>query len=417
MPVDGHFNPLTGIAMHFKSLGHDVRWYCSNTYEKKLATMDIPLYPFVNAREVNSENLYTIYPEAVDMKGIKAIKFAWEKVFLDNIGNHCEDIKDIYNTKFRFDMFFCDAALYVMQMVAELIKTPVYVIGPSPFTATSKDTPPNFVGLTPAKNALGKKVHVLMRHMMDRMVFKDGMKKFNAMREYQGLPHYTGSFWNIPVEYSKLYFQSGVPEFEYYRSDLSANIRFVGALQPYMDKEQTNYTIIGKNEQYEKVVLISQGTVDNKDQKKLIIPALDALLESNYQIIVATGGVDTLVLRERYNQPNIIIEDYINFKSVLPFTDLYITNGGYGGVIMSLSYGVPILCAGITAGKNDVNAHVRYFKLGVDLRTDKPSADKIKKGVDKVFSNGYAENARKLQSILKTYDPNKLIESYVFNGE
>jgi hypothetical protein len=84
---------------------------------------------------------------------------------------------------------------------------------------------------------------------------------------------------------------------------------------------------------------------------------------------------------------------------------------------MSLEFGVPILCAGITAGKNDVNAHIRYFKLGVDLKTDKPSAYKIKKGVIKVFSNGFSENAKKLQGILKTYNPNKLIESYVFDSE
>jgi len=417
MPVDGHFNPLTGIAMHFKSLGHDVRWYTSKTYEKKLANMNITLYPFVKAKEVNSENLHLIYPEVANMKGIKAIKYAWEKVFLDNIGNHFEDINNIFKNKFQFDMFFCDAALYVLQMVAELIKTPVFVIGPSPFTATSKDTPPNFVGLTPAKTVFGKRFHILLRHIMDRMVFTEGMKKFNEMREHQGLPPYTGTFWNIPVEFSKLYFQSGVPEFEYYRSDLSPNIRFVGGLQPYMSREQNNYRIIEKTEKYEKVILISQGTVDNKDQKKLIIPVLEALKDTNYQLIVATGSVNTKELREKYNQPNIIIEDYIDFKSVLPFTDLYITNGGYGGVIMSLNYGVPLLCAGITAGKNDVNAHVRYFKVGVDLKTDKPSTAKIKKGVTKVFSNEFVENARKLQSILKTYDPNKLIENYVFDSK
>jgi UDP:flavonoid glycosyltransferase YjiC (YdhE family) len=26
IPADGHFNPLTGIAMELKNQGHDVRW-------------------------------------------------------------------------------------------------------------------------------------------------------------------------------------------------------------------------------------------------------------------------------------------------------------------------------------------------------------------------------------------------------
>jgi UDP:flavonoid glycosyltransferase YjiC (YdhE family) len=418
MPVDGHFNPLTGIAGHFKSIGHDVRWYTSKTYEKKLANLGIPLYPFIKARDVNSENIHQIYPDVADMKGVKAIKNAWEKVFLDNVGNHFLDIQEIYENKFHFDMFFCDAALYALQLVAELIRIPVYVIGPSPFTGTSRDTPPNFVGLTPAKTALGKRFHILLRNFMDKMVFTEGLKKYNAIRESLKLQPYTGSFWNIPTEFSKMYFQSGIPEFEYYRSDLSPKIRFVGGLQPHFGNGGKIQRPIEKIDRYEKVILISQGTIDNKDQKKLIIPALDALRDSNYQLIVATGFFNTEGLREKYNQPNIIIEDYVDFKSVLPFTDLCITNGGYGGVILSLSYGVPLLCAGITAGKNDVNAHVRYFKAGIDLKTDKPSASRIKKGVNEVFSNRvFPDNARKLQSILNSYNPNKLIESYVFDSD
>ncbi|HPG09644.1 MAG TPA: glycosyltransferase [Saprospiraceae bacterium] len=417
VPADGHFNPLTGIAMHFKHLGHDVRWYTSKTYEKKLSGMDIPLFPFVQAKEVNSENLNLIYPEVADMKGVKAIKFAWEKVFLDNIGNHFQDINAIYQTDFRFDIFVCDAALYVMQFVAEKLKTPIYVIGPSPLTATSKDTPPNFVGLTPAKSAIGKKLYVFMRHLMDKMVFTEGMKKFNAMRTAIGLPPFTGSFWNIPFDYSTLYFQSGIPEFEYKRSDLSPNVRFVGGLQPYLGKAQKNYKSIVKMDGYEKVILVSQGTIDNKDQNKLIIPVLNALKDEPFQLIVATGGVNTELLREKYRRPNIIIEDYIDFRSVLPFTNLYITNGGYGGVILSLSFGVPMLCAGITAGKNDVNAHVRYFKVGIDLRTDHPSEAKIAKGVQQALSVEIAQNARNLQRILSTYHPNELIEQHVFHSE
>ncbi|MEZ4898967.1 MAG: hypothetical protein R2806_19145 [Saprospiraceae bacterium] len=61
----------------------------------------------------------------------------------------------------------------------------------------------------------------------------------------------------------------------------------------------------------------------------------------------------------------------------------------------------------ITAGKNDVNAHVRYFKVGVDLRTDHPSVDKIKNGVQRCLQD--PENAKNLQNILNKYHPFELI--------
>ena len=41
-PADGHFNPLTGLAVHLKELGYDVRWYTSRSYAGKLSRLGIP---------------------------------------------------------------------------------------------------------------------------------------------------------------------------------------------------------------------------------------------------------------------------------------------------------------------------------------------------------------------------------------
>ena len=32
-PFDGHFNPLTRLAVYLKARGHDVRWYTASIYE------------------------------------------------------------------------------------------------------------------------------------------------------------------------------------------------------------------------------------------------------------------------------------------------------------------------------------------------------------------------------------------------
>ena len=43
VPADGHFNPLTGLAVHLKNCGYDVRWYSSSMYKHKIEKMDIPV--------------------------------------------------------------------------------------------------------------------------------------------------------------------------------------------------------------------------------------------------------------------------------------------------------------------------------------------------------------------------------------
>jgi UDP:flavonoid glycosyltransferase YjiC (YdhE family) len=404
--------------MHFKTKGHEVRWYCSQTYEGKLKRLGIHLYSYKRARDVNSENLHTLYPEISKLKGPKGIRYAFEKVFLDNIENHYLDIKEIYDNEFEFDFFLCDSAFYALQMINEKIGKPVYVVNPGPMLEISKDTPPNFIGLTPAKTILGKKIHQLMRILMDKMIFNDGMKLYNYMRKSQGLPSYDGSFWDISADYSTLFFQSGIPEFEYHRSDLNPKVRFTGALLPYKKISDHSFNYNGKLKQYEKVILISQGTIDNKDQNKLIIPALEALKDKNYLLLVATGNINTDELRKKYNLSNIIIEDFIDFDFILDYTDLYITNGGYGGVMLSLSKGVPILTAGITEGKNDINARIRYYKVGIDLKSEKPESEKIRiKTEDILTDKTFKNNASRLQSLLRNYNPFQIIEDFVLNDK
>src|SRR4030095_2529860 len=54
LPADGHFNPLTGIAVHLRGKGHDLRWYTGPSYGKKLAALGIPQLPLPPA-EIRKE--------------------------------------------------------------------------------------------------------------------------------------------------------------------------------------------------------------------------------------------------------------------------------------------------------------------------------------------------------------------------
>src|SRR5678816_4257799 len=85
---------------------------------------------------------------------------------------------------------------------------------------------------------------------------------------------------------------------------------------------------------YKNIVLVTQGTVE-KDVTKLLVPTLEALKEDTDTLIICTtGGSQTKQLKKQYDQLNIIIEDFIPFDDVMPYADVYISNGGYGGVLL-----------------------------------------------------------------------------------
>jgi len=98
----------------------------------------------------------------------------------------------------------------------------------------------------------------------------------------------------------------------------------------------------------------------------------------------------------------------------MPHVDAYVTNGGYGGVLLSIQNKLPMVVAGVHEGKNEINARIGYFKLGIDLKTEKPSSSQIKENVETILqSRIYKTNVVKLAQEFEDYDPEWLCEKYV----
>ena len=145
--------------------------------------------------------------------------------------------------------------------------------------------------------------------------------------------------------------------------------------------------------------------MDNRDPAKLMIPTIEALKDTDSRIVVATGGANTEELRRRYPQPNVVVEDYVDFARVFPFTDVFVTNGGFGGVLLSLSHGVPLVTAGLNEGKSDVNARVAYAGVGVNLKTETPSAAAVRSAVETVLGDpSWRERAQAMRGQFEAED-------------
>ena len=77
---------------------------------------------------------------------------------------------------------------------------------------------------------------------------------------------------------------------------------------------------------------------------------------------------------------------------------------------------LPMVAAGVNEGKNEICARIGFFKLGVNLLTEKPSHQKIKMAVDEILANlRYKKNIEKLKDEFKMYDANKLSADYILS--
>ncbi|TKK72064.1 glycosyltransferase family 1 protein [Ilyomonas limi] len=412
-PADGHFNPLTGLAKHLIAIGCDVRWYASKYFAARLDKLNIPYYLFDKAKEVDITRIDEVFPERKRIKNkVTKLNFDMINCFINRAPEYYEDIKSIHDKEFSFDIIVADNCFTGIPFIKDKMNIPVISVGVVPLCQTSREVAPSGLGLTPAITFTGKIKQRLLHFLADHVLFAKANKcmhetfaKHNVSSENQGV-------FDVIIKKSTLLLQIGTPGFEYKRKNLAPNIRFVGPLLPYI-KHKTTHWYNKKVEQYNKVILVTQGTVE-KDINKLIKPALEAFKQTNALLIVTTGGSHTEELRKQYPYDNIIIEDFIPFSDVMPYANVYITNGGYGGVLLSITNRLPLVVAGVHEGKNEINARVGYFNLGINLHTETPSVLQLRKAVQEVLDNdAYKNNIEHLCKEFSEYKPLQLGAHYV----
>jgi UDP:flavonoid glycosyltransferase YjiC (YdhE family) len=412
-PADGHFNPLTGLAVYLKNMGADVRWYSSRNYTEKLRKLQITHYPFQKAIDVEGNNFDKVFPDRLKQKTqVARLKFDIVHAFILRGPEYYADLVSIYK-EFRFDLLVADCAFTGIPFVKDLMSIPVVSVGVFPLTEASKDLPPAGLGIEPSYTYIGKIKQALLRSFARQFIFRQPNKVLHDVLDVYKIPHSGESVFDMLIRKSTVLLQSGTPGFEYKRSDMSRNVRFVGAMLPYVSGEARKTWFDKRLNQYERVFVVTQGTVE-KDIEKLLVPTLEAFKDSGSLVICTTGGSGTQELRERFPHENLIIEDFIPFADIMPYADVYITNGGYGGVMLGIENNLPLVVAGIHEGKNEINARVNYFKLGINLKTEKPLPQQITKAVQEVISNKvYKQNTERLSREFSLYNPNELCASII----
>ncbi len=83
-----------------------------------------------------------------------------------------------------------------------------------------------------------------------------------------------------------------VPSFEYPRSDLPPNVRFVGRVRPQLSRHYFRPDWWSELHGERPVVHVTQGIDDDDDPSRLIEPTIRALRDDDVFVVVSTGGRD-----------------------------------------------------------------------------------------------------------------------------
>ncbi|TLS21046.1 uncharacterized protein PpBr36_10727 [Pyricularia pennisetigena] len=282
---------------------------------------------------------------------------------------------------------------------------PVLSLGICVITTRSVDAPPNFWAVNPME------VNMLKLHEEHDATIAGSLNLLNETMEKMGgtrSAEYSvlHTWWTSP----DLTLQLCSPSLEFKRRDLDPKIRFAGGL-PVPPKTSTTpdwlRNLVAKKK---KVVFVSQGTIDNSFHQ-LLLPAIQGLASRDKLVVILTMGKRGAVPPVK-NRDNIYMVDYIPYADILPFTDVFVNNGGYGGFMQAVMSGVPMVVAGESKDKANVALRLEYAGLGINLNTATPTPGLILAAVEQVLEDPrYKKKALELRKENEDMDCIGRIES------
>jgi UDP:flavonoid glycosyltransferase YjiC (YdhE family) len=389
VPQTGHTLPLTSFAAELVRRGHRVRWYTGSRMADAVTATGAELLEMPVDLEPDQANLAATFPERASLKGLPQARFDLENIFVKPAGHHTKALAAMSPA----DVVVGDTWALAAPWLHELTGVRAATIGVNPLLFPSLDSPPAGLGMRPLPGPLNRVRNRLLNLMVGKVALASSVKVADDVRAGLGLPR-AGRTPLVYAARTQLYLQLSPPGFEFPRKDLPGHVHFLGHpvdRKPATERPEWWGLLRGR-----KVVLVTQGTVAT-DPGSLLRPAIEALAGRDVVVIAVTGGAPTSVLGPLPG--NVIAERFLPFDALLPHVHALVTNGGFGGVQRAIAHGVPLVVAGTSEDKKDVNARVAHSGVGVNLGTDTPTAAAIDRAVATVLGD-----TRFRQAVLRVRD-------------
>ena len=400
-PLAGHVNPMVAIGHVLIADGHEVIGLSGSTFRKRFEAIGAAFRPLPPSANPDFQNLASFAPELrslpADAPSLVRTRVAVGAALIDTIPLQHEAIQRIL-CDIHVDVVVADNAFFgilPMLLGPRATRPAVIVCGTSILQWQRADGAPNFIGLPPASTDAERKEYAVIAQERETLLEQPNVTRVNGHLAAMGLRPLPRNLFESAVELSDVYLQLAVPGFEFPRQ-MPPSVQFIGAL-PIVPNQAPLPPWAPQLDDGRKVVLVTQGTVANRDLGLLVGATLAALADEPDLLVVATTGGQPIEAIPGPIPANARLATYLPFELILPKTDVFVTNGGYGGVTQALSFGVPLVTAGLSEDKGDVNVRVAWFGLGINLGTNTPTRAALRDAVRTVLGTpSYRQHARNM---------------------
>jgi len=391
----GHLNPLLAVANILIKHNHEVVVQTAPKLRSMVEAAGVSFTP--EPPETNSStDAMAFFLELKQAKnpnpGLEMAAFDLEYFFAKKIGGQAAGLKQALQD-FPADVIVADSLFFgtLPMLLGVREERPVIVhLGIQHLNLFSaKNTPP--------QPGMSQKEQLAERERRKRVFHqpaKAGVDKVLAELGCDPLPCSPLESMSVLPD---LYLQHGIESFQYSDDSSSSPPLYYIGLLPMPPGQPTLPTWWHELDRTKRLVLVTQGTIANRNFEQLIGPTLTGLAKEEDVIVLVSMGGQPIESILTEIPANAYLASYLPYELIMPSVDLLVTNGGYGTVNLALAHGIPIVSAGMTEDKGEVSAHVQWAGVGIDLRTSQATAEDLRAAAREVLDNPmYSERAKEL---------------------
>jgi UDP:flavonoid glycosyltransferase YjiC (YdhE family) len=397
-PAPGHVNPMLGIARILVAEGHEVVAFTGRAFQDRIKEIGAAFRPIPASADQDVVDPFSKYPELKALPpGLELLRVIEERLFVDHIPAQHEGLQHVLR-EVPADVVMSDdyfLGLLPMLLRPRSKRPPIVCFGTTILHWPREDGAPDFLGLPPAATPAQREPYAAIVQEHEKIVHQPLARRLNRCLEDVGVGPLSTPPFETMVRLADAYLQLTVPSFEFPRS-VPSSVKFVGTL-PIIPNQAPLPPWADQLDGKRKVVLVTQGTVANHDFNRLVTPSLAALADEPDLLVVVTAGGRPVEAIPGPIPANARLASYLPFEWILPKADVFVTNGGYGSVNQAMSFGVPLVCAGLTEDKADVNARVGWSEVGINLNTNAPTPHALRNAVRTVLDT---ESYRRRASLM-----------------
>lgn len=385
VPVHGHVAPLLPIVAHLVARGDTVRFLTGSRFADVVTATGATHVPLPAEADFDDRDVVARFPEREGLSPLAAIAFDIEHIFIRPGEAQYAAVQEVL-AEAPVDAVIVDPLFLAGALLTELPadrRPPVLVAGVVPLALPAANLAPFGLGVPPLGGLPGRVRNSVLRSVNSRVLRGAEAAGAAIVRRLHG---HDGS--GPAMEWlarADAVIQLSVPSFEYPRPEPATRLAFTGMVTSSSALQHPHPAWWSDLDGTRPVVHVTQGTIANGDLGELVLPTVRALADEDVLVVVATGGRPVADLGPL--PANARAAEFLPYTELFARTDVFVTNGGYGGVQFALAHGVPVVVAPGKEDKVEVAARVVWSGTGVNLRRQIPGEARIRRGVRRVLTD------------------------------